>query len=143
MVDPHRFPLLATIALIAALALAACGGSNDDQSTDSGSTDAESTDSGPNDDQSTDSESINTESPAPSTPGGYNFDRSDPEGGVANIIEAFATDRETAECIYEAWGDVANVEPAELTPELMTFPICGTSIFQMMTGDGRFTGRDS
>ncbi len=128
MVDPHRFPLLATIALIAALALAACGDSNHDQSTDS---------------ESTGTGSINTDSPAPSTPGGYNFDRSDPEGGVANIIEAFATDRETAECIYEAWGDVANVEPAELTPELMTFPICGTSIFQMMTGDGRFTGRDS
>ncbi len=75
-------------------------------------------------------------------PGGYGFDRSDPETGIANIMEAFATDEETAACIHEAWGDVANVPPAELTPELMTFEICGTSIFELMTGDPRFTGSD-
>lgn len=79
---------------------------------------------------------------APSTPGGYDFDRSDPEAGIANIMEAFATDRATAECIYDAWGDVANVPPGELTPELMTFPICDTSILQLMTGDAGFTGGD-
>ena len=73
-------------------------------------------------------------------PGGFEFDRSDPEAGIANIMEAFATDEATATCIYEAWGDVANVPPAELTPELMTFEICGTSIFELMTGDARFTG---
>lgn len=73
-------------------------------------------------------------------PGGYGFDRSDPEGGVENIMAAFATDEATATCIFEAWGDVADVPPAELTPELMTFEVCGTSIFQLMTGDPRFTG---
>jgi hypothetical protein len=75
-------------------------------------------------------------------PGGYGFDRSDPDAGIANIMAAFSTDEATATCIHEAWGDVANVPPAELTPELMTFEICGTSIFQLMTGDGRFTGTD-
>ena len=74
--------------------------------------------------------------------GGYGFDRSDPETGIANIMAAFSTDEATAACMYEAWGDVANVPPAELTPELMTFEICGTSIFQLMTGDSRFTGAD-
>ena len=73
-------------------------------------------------------------------PGGYEFDRSDPEAGVANIMAAFATDEATAKCIFDAWGDVANVPPAELTPELMRFEICGTSLFQLMTGDSRFTG---
>jgi len=72
-------------------------------------------------------------------PGGYGFDRSDPEGGVANIVAAFATDEATATCVFDAWGDVANLPPEELTPELMTFEVCGTSIFQMMTGDARFT----
>ena len=86
---------------------------------------------------------VPTEAPTDTaSPGGYSFDRSDPEAGIQNIRDAFATDQATAECIFEAWGDVANVPPAELTPELMTFPICGTSIFQMITGDGRFTGRD-
>ena len=75
-------------------------------------------------------------------PGGCGFDRSDPEAGIANIMAAFATDEATATCIHEAWGDVANVAPAELTPELMVYQICGTSIFQMMTGDPRFTNVD-
>lgn len=69
-------------------------------------------------------------------PGGYGFDRSDPEGGVANIMEAFATDEATATCIFDAWGDVANLPPSELTPELMAYEICGTSILLMMTGRG-------
>lgn len=80
--------------------------------------------------------------PSEPGPGGYGFDRSDPEAGIANIMDAFATDEATATCIFEAWGDVANVAPAELTPQLMTFEICGTSIFQLMTGDPRFTGAD-
>lgn len=75
-------------------------------------------------------------------PGGFGFDRSDPEAGVANIKEAFATDEATAACIHDAWGDVANLPPAELTPELMTFEICDTSIFELMTGDARFTNAD-
>ena len=75
-------------------------------------------------------------------PGGYGFDRSDPVAGIANIMEAFATDEATATCIHDAWGDLANVPPAELTAELMIFEICGTSIFQMISGDPRFTGRD-
>ena len=75
-------------------------------------------------------------------PGGFGFDRSDPTTGVRNIMDAFAADEETATCIYDAWGDVANVPPAELTPQLMTYEICGTSIFQMITGDPRFTGQD-
>jgi hypothetical protein len=57
-------------------------------------------------------------------------------------VDAFATDEATATCIYDAWGDVANLPPEELTTELMTYEICGTSIFQMITGDPRFTGRD-
>ncbi len=76
-------------------------------------------------------------------PGGYEFDRSDPEAGIANIMAAFATDEATATCIYDAWGDVANVPPAELTPELMAFEICDTSILELMTGDARFTGSGS
>jgi len=75
-------------------------------------------------------------------PGGYGFDRSDPVAGIANIMEAFAADEATATCIHDAWGDLANVPPAELTAELMTYEICGTSIFQMISGDPRFTGRD-
>ncbi len=78
----------------------------------------------------------------PSTPGGFDFARSDPEAGVANLMDAFATDRTTAVCIFTAWGDVASVAPEELTADLMTFPICGTSIFQMITGDPRFTGQE-
>lgn len=79
--------------------------------------------------------------PTPETPGGFEFDRSDPVGGVANIAAAFGTDEATAQCIYDAWGDVANVPAEQLTLELMNFPVCGTSIFQLMTGDPRFTGR--
>ena len=74
-------------------------------------------------------------------PGGFNFDRSDPAGGVANIMEAFATDEDTARCIFEAWGDVSQVPPEELTPELFNYEICGTSIFALISGDNRFTGQ--
>lgn len=80
------------------------------------------------------------EAASESGPGGYGFDRSDRVGGIANIMDAFATNEATAACIFDAWGDVANVPPGELTPELMTYEICGTSIFQMITGDPRFTG---
>lgn len=75
------------------------------------------------------------------SPGGFSFDRSDPIGGVANIA-ALGTDDATAQCIYDAWGDISDIPPEELTAELMNFPICGTSIFQLITGDQRFTGRD-
>lgn len=75
-------------------------------------------------------------------PGGYSFDRSDRDGGVANIMAAFATDQPTAECIWQAWGDVSQVAPEDLTPELFTFRICGTSIFELISGDPRLTGRD-
>jgi hypothetical protein len=75
-------------------------------------------------------------------PGGFGFDRSDPVAGIANIMEAFAVNEATATCIHNAWGDLANVPPADLTAELMTYEICGTSIFQMISGDPRFTGRD-
>lgn len=75
-------------------------------------------------------------------PGGYSFDRSDPVGGVTNIMDAFGTDEATASCIYDAWGDASKVPPEELTEELFNFRICGTSIFELISGDSRFTGRD-
>jgi len=81
---------------------------------------------------------IETEAPA----GDYNFDRSDRPGGIENIMTAFATDEATATCIFDAWGDVATVPAEELTPELFNAEVCGTSIFELMTGDSRFTGSD-
>ncbi len=128
---------MAALAATLWLLLAACGGSTDDDATGDDADRSPSTTA----DAGTTTAST-TATTAPSTPGGYEFDRSDPEGGISNIMEAFATDRDTAVCIYDAWGDVANVPPQELTPELMMFPICGTSIFQLMTGDARFTGAD-
>ncbi|MGI9597008.1 MAG: hypothetical protein ACR2QK_12665 [Acidimicrobiales bacterium] len=130
----------AIVVAVLALVAAACGGSSTTESADEQAA-TESTNSSGGDSGTSDSSSSSVIADAPPTPGGYDFDRSDPEAGVANIMAAFATDRATAECIFEAWGDVANVPPEELTVELMTFRICGTSIFQLMTGDPRFTGR--
>ena len=74
-------------------------------------------------------------------PGGYSFDRSDPVNGPLNVLSLSPElDPETAQCIYDAWGDISKIPPAELTPELYVFPICGTSIFQLLTGDARLTG---
>jgi hypothetical protein len=77
-------------------------------------------------------------------PGGYSFDRSDPALGPLNI-QALAPEltQETAQCIYDAWGDISKIPPEELTQELMVHPICGTSIFELLTGDDRFSGDDA
>jgi hypothetical protein len=75
------------------------------------------------------------------SPGGYSFDRSDPVAGIANITAMSPeTDPSTIQCVYDAWGDVSNIPPVELTPELWTFEICGTSLFELLTGDPRLTG---
>ena len=73
------------------------------------------------------------------SPGGYSFDRSDPVNGPLNV-QALSPDMsdETAQCIYDAWGDISSIPPEELTPELYVFPICGTSLFELLTGDDRF-----
>ncbi len=79
---------------------------------------------------------------AAGAPGGIDFDRSDPVGAVATIMEAFAADEDTARCIFDAWGDASQVAPEQLN-DVWHLDVCGTSIFALMTGDSRFTGRDS
>ncbi len=124
---------LILVLLFAFVAIAACGSSDESGQDEAATTDRSVT---------TTTMGTVAEDSSELGPGGYGFDRSDPAAGIADIMEAFAADEDTATCIYEAWGDVANIPPAELTPELMTFEICGTSIFQLMTGDPRFTGSD-
>lgn len=55
---------------------------------------------------------------------------------IAQIREAFGIDDSaTAECIHTQLGDVANIESSTLTPELMTAPVCGTSILGLLSGE--------
>lgn len=122
--EPARWWVCVT--LVAALGLGACASSSSEIAAEP---------------QSTTEAVIPAGTSTADTPGGFEFDRSDPVGGVANIAAAFGTDDATAACIHDAWGDVTEMAPEQLTPDLMNFPICGTSIFQLMTGDPRFTGR--
>ena len=55
---------------------------------------------------------------------------------IAQIAEAFGIeDATTAECLHAQMGDVANIDPSALTPELMTTPVCGTSILGLLSGE--------
>ena len=58
------------------------------------------------------------------------------EQQVTDIMAAFGIERELAECINREFGDVANIDSAELTPELMTTPVCGTTLLGMLNGTG-------
>jgi hypothetical protein len=58
------------------------------------------------------------------------------EQQVADIMAAFGIERELAECINRELGDVANIDSEELTPELMTTEVCGTSLLGMLNGTG-------
>lgn len=53
---------------------------------------------------------------------------------VSDIMDAFGVDRALAECLNLELGDVANIDPEELTPELMSMPVCGTSLIALLTG---------
>ena len=59
---------------------------------------------------------------------------------VDDIMKAFSVERELARCIYQEMGDVANIDPAELTPDLLTSQVCGTSLFALLSGTGPTTG---
>ncbi|MEM9654850.1 MAG: hypothetical protein AAGA65_22350 [Actinomycetota bacterium] len=58
------------------------------------------------------------------------------EAAVADIMTAFGINRDLAECIYRDLGDVANIDSAELTPELLTTPVCGTTLLGLLNGTG-------
>lgn len=53
---------------------------------------------------------------------------------VEAIMAAFGVDRALAECLNLELGDVARVPSQDLTPELMTRSVCGTSLFGLLTG---------
>jgi hypothetical protein len=53
---------------------------------------------------------------------------------VSDIMDAFGVDRALAECLNLELGDVANIDPEELTPELMSRQVCGTSLFALLSG---------
>ncbi len=53
---------------------------------------------------------------------------------VDDIVEAFGVDRALAECINAELGDVANIDSSRLTPELLSRPICGTSLLAILAG---------
>jgi len=55
-------------------------------------------------------------------------------GQVDDIIEAFGVNRQLAECINLELGDVANIDPSELTPELLSRSVCGTSLVAILSG---------
>lgn len=57
------------------------------------------------------------------------------ERQIDDIMLAFGMDdRSTAECIHVQMGNVANIEPSDLTPEIMTRDVCGTSIINLLSG---------
>ncbi|MGB5760555.1 MAG: hypothetical protein WBM50_26810 [Acidimicrobiales bacterium] len=55
---------------------------------------------------------------------------------VDDIVEAFGVDRSLAECINVELGDVANIDSSELTPELLSRPVCGTSLLAILSAGG-------
>jgi len=55
-------------------------------------------------------------------------------GQVDDIMEAFSINRQLAECIHQELGDVANISPELLTPELLTQPVCETSLYALLSG---------
>lgn len=58
------------------------------------------------------------------------------EAQVADIMEAFSVDRTMAECLNRELGDIANIDSSELTQELLSMPVCGTSLIGLLTGTG-------
>ena len=54
---------------------------------------------------------------------------------VEDIMAAFGVERSTAECLHGEMGDVANIDSSRLTPALMTRPTCGTSLFDLLSGN--------
>ena len=58
------------------------------------------------------------------------------ETQIDQIVEAFGIeDRSIATCLHANLGDVANIDAAQLTPELMTRDVCGTSILGLLSGE--------
>jgi len=53
---------------------------------------------------------------------------------VEAIMTAFGVDRTLAECLNTELGDVANIGSAQLTPELLSQPVCGTSLIALLSG---------
>jgi len=56
---------------------------------------------------------------------------------IEQISEAFGIDdATTAECLHAQMGDIANIDPSDLSPQLMTTEVCGTSILGLLSGAG-------
>ena len=60
---------------------------------------------------------------------------------VDDIAVAFGIeDLEVAACLHAQLGDVANIDSADLTPELMVAPVCDTSLLGLLSGEGESEG---
>ena len=49
-------------------------------------------------------------------------------------------DLDVAECLHAQLGNVANIDSADLTPELMVAPVCNTSLLGLLSGEGESEG---
>lgn len=63
-------------------------------------------------------------------------DRPVDDAAVTDIMTAFSVDRDLAQCLYRELGDVANIDSSDLTTELMTREVCGTSLLGLLNGTG-------
>jgi len=60
---------------------------------------------------------------------------------VDDIAVAFGIeDLDVAECLHAQLGNVANIDSADLTPELMVAPVCDTSLLGLLSGEGESEG---
>lgn len=53
---------------------------------------------------------------------------------VADIMDAFDVDQALAECLNLELGDIASIDSEQLTPELLSRQVCGTSLIALLSG---------
>jgi len=58
-----------------------------------------------------------------------------PAEEISGIMEAFGVDEPLARCLHGEFGDLANIDSEDLTPELLTKPACGTALFDLLAGE--------